>query len=172
MFVTCMTVFRSVINKPLLQINNSPRGKQPKGLEKHGKNCEWSFEKLLNLTGNHTVNFKNSWGCMVVVSSRALAWRISGTAEPAGLPSVGSRRVGHDWSDLAAAAAHSSRALSKQGGTSANTSTAYAESNVAESKRPFRHFPCSPEIHFQVLVLQTQVKWHRYTAIPFQLHQE
>ena len=28
-----------------------------------------------------------------------------GTAEPGGLPSVGSHRVGHDWSDLAAAAA-------------------------------------------------------------------
>ena len=28
-----------------------------------------------------------------------------GTAEPGGLPSVGSHRTGHDWSDLAAAAA-------------------------------------------------------------------
>ena len=35
-----------------------------------------------------------------------LAWRIPGTGEPGGLPSVGSHRVGHDWSDLAAAAAH------------------------------------------------------------------
>ena len=35
--------------------------------------------------------------------SSALAWRIPGTAEPGGLPSMGSRRVGHDWSDLAAA---------------------------------------------------------------------
>ena len=34
-----------------------------------------------------------------------LAWRIPGTGEPGGLPSVGSHRVGHDWSDLAAAAA-------------------------------------------------------------------
>ena len=33
-----------------------------------------------------------------------LAWRIPGTVEPDGLPSVGSHRVGHDWSDLAAAA--------------------------------------------------------------------
>ena len=32
------------------------------------------------------------------------AWRIPGTAEPGGLPSMGSHRVGHDWSDLAAAA--------------------------------------------------------------------
>ena len=35
--------------------------------------------------------------------SSVLAWRISGTVEPGGLPSMGSHRVGHDWSDLAAA---------------------------------------------------------------------
>ena len=34
--------------------------------------------------------------------SSVLAWRIPGTAEPGGLPSMGSHRVGHDWSDLAA----------------------------------------------------------------------
>ena len=37
--------------------------------------------------------------------SSVLAWRISGTGEPSGLPSMGSHRVGHDWRDLAAAAA-------------------------------------------------------------------
>ena len=37
--------------------------------------------------------------------SSVLAWRIPGTAEPGGLPSIGSHRVEHDWSDLAAAAA-------------------------------------------------------------------
>ena len=36
--------------------------------------------------------------------SSVLAWRIPGTGEPGGLPSLGSHRVGHDWSDLAAAA--------------------------------------------------------------------
>ena len=36
--------------------------------------------------------------------SSVLAWRIPGTAGPGGLPSMGSHRVGHDWSDLAAAA--------------------------------------------------------------------
>ena len=35
--------------------------------------------------------------------SGVLAWRIPGTGEPGGLPSVGSHRVGHNWSDLAAA---------------------------------------------------------------------
>ena len=34
--------------------------------------------------------------------SSVLAWRIPGMEEPGGLPSVGSHRVGHDWSDLAA----------------------------------------------------------------------
>ena len=37
--------------------------------------------------------------------SSVLAWRIPGTAEPGGLLSVGSHRVGHNWSDFAAAAA-------------------------------------------------------------------
>ena len=34
--------------------------------------------------------------------SSVLAWRIPGTGEPGGPPSMGSHRVGHDWSDLAA----------------------------------------------------------------------
>ena len=37
--------------------------------------------------------------------SSVLAWRILGTGEPGGLPSMGLHRVGHDCSDLAAAAA-------------------------------------------------------------------
>ena len=37
--------------------------------------------------------------------SSVLAWRIPGTGEPDGLPSMGSHRVGHNRSDLAAAAA-------------------------------------------------------------------
>ena len=37
--------------------------------------------------------------------SSVLAWRVPGTVGPGGLPSMGSHRVGHDWSDLAAAAA-------------------------------------------------------------------
>ena len=37
--------------------------------------------------------------------SSVLAWRIPGTGEPGGLLSLGLHRVGHNWSDLAAAAA-------------------------------------------------------------------
>ena len=47
--------------------------------------------------------------------SSVLAWRIPGMGEPGGLPSMGSHRVRHDWSDLAAAAAaHNSSKKSSQ----------------------------------------------------------
>ena len=43
-----------------------------------------------------------------------LAWRIPGTGEPGGLPAMGSHRVGHDRSDLtAAAAAHGQLCLTR-----------------------------------------------------------
>ena len=38
--------------------------------------------------------------------SSALAWRIPGTGEPGGLPSAGSHRVVHDWSDLVVVVVH------------------------------------------------------------------
>ena len=40
----------------------------------------------------------------MATNSSVLAWRIPGTGEPGGLLSTWSHRVGHDWSDLAAAA--------------------------------------------------------------------
>ena len=47
--------------------------------------------------------------------SSALAWRIPGTGKPGGLPSRGSHRVGHNWSDFAAAAAASPYNLIQKG---------------------------------------------------------
>ena len=47
--------------------------------------------------------------------SSALAWRIPGTAEPGWLPSMGLHRVGHDWRDLAAAAAAAAGLLESKG---------------------------------------------------------
>ena len=47
----------------------------------------------------------------IATHSRVLAWRIPGTGEPSGLPSMGSHRVRHDWRDLAAAAAPNIGAL-------------------------------------------------------------
>ena len=46
-----------------------------------------------------------AWEKEMATHSSVLAWRIPGKGEPGGLPSMGSHRVGHDWSDLAAAAA-------------------------------------------------------------------
>ena len=50
-----------------------------------------------------TLNFRALEKEMATHSS-VLAWRIPGTGESDGLPSMGSHRVRHDWSDLAAAA--------------------------------------------------------------------
>ena len=44
--------------------------------------------------------------------SSTLAWRIPEMGEPGRLPSMGLHRIGHDWSDLAAAAAWTSMLLS------------------------------------------------------------
>ena len=41
----------------------------------------------------------------MAIHSSVLAWRIPRMGEPGGLPSMGSHRVEHDWSNLAAAAA-------------------------------------------------------------------
>ena len=50
------------------------------------------------------------WCCVPVtvekemaIHSSVLVWRIPGMGEPGGLSFLGSHRVGHDWSDLAAA---------------------------------------------------------------------
>ena len=66
----------------------------------HGVTKSWT--PLSNFT--FTFHFHASEKEMATHSS-VLAWRIPGTREPDGLPSMGLHRVGHDWSDLAAAAA-------------------------------------------------------------------
>ena len=42
-------------------------------------------------------------GREMATHSSVLSWSVPGTGEHGGLPSTGSHRVGHDWSDLAAA---------------------------------------------------------------------
>ena len=61
--------------------------------------------------------------------SSVLAWRIPRTAEPGGLPSMGSHRVGHDRSDLAAAAANNHRDF--PGGPVVKTLPSNAEGTVS-----------------------------------------
>ena len=49
--------------------------------------------------------------------SSVLAWRIPGMGEAGGLPSTGSHRVGHDSSDIAAAAAAAESYFGEDNGT-------------------------------------------------------
>ena len=63
-------------------------GKEPTCHCRRHKRCEFHLQEERMATHNSV-----------------LAWRIPGTGEPGGLPSLGSHRVGHDWSDLAAAGA-------------------------------------------------------------------
>ena len=57
--------------------------------------CTFTFEQLCSRTQEKAM----------APHSRALAWKIPWTEEPGGLQSMGSLGVGHDWSDLAVAAA-------------------------------------------------------------------
>ena len=64
-----------------------------------------SMESLKSLTRLSDFTFTFHFHALekeMATHSSVLAWRISGTEEPGGLPSLGSHRVGHD---LAAAAA-------------------------------------------------------------------
>ena len=65
----------------------------------HGVAKSWT--QLSDFT--FTFHF-HALGKEMATHSSVLAWRIPGTGEPGGLPSMGSHSVGHDWSDLAAAA--------------------------------------------------------------------
>ena len=47
----------------------------------------------------------------ITTHSGTLAWRIPGIGEPGGLSSMGSHRVGHDWSNLATVAAENIKCL-------------------------------------------------------------
>ena len=75
----------------------------------------WKLPKLtyLGLTAFTSLHFTHDFTFTfhlhalekeMATHSSVLAWRIPGTGEPGGLPSIWSHRVGHDWSELAVAA--------------------------------------------------------------------
>ena len=66
----------------------------------HGVGEGWT--RLSNFT--FTFHF-HALGKEMATHPSVLAWRIPGTKEPSGLPSMGLHRVGHPLSDLAAEAA-------------------------------------------------------------------
>ena len=82
--------------------------------------------------------------------SSVLAWRIPGTGEPGGLPSLGSHRVGHDC-DLAAAAA---KTLLEYGESSKETFSKPTEENILGADSPFIPVNFCP---YQVIILK---KYH------------
>ena len=84
---------------PVLLPGKIPWAEEPGGLQSMGslKSRTW----LSNFT--FTFHFHALEKEMATHSS-VLAWRIPGMGEPGRLLFMGSHRVGHDWSDLAAAA--------------------------------------------------------------------
>ena len=100
---------------PYLQvfsIKNQRRQWQPTPVLLPGKSHGWRSlvgyspwgRKELDMTEQLHFHFHSLEKEMATHSS-VLAWRIPGTGEPGGLPSMGWHRVGHEWSNLAAAAA-------------------------------------------------------------------
>ena len=69
--------------------------REDKNSNKSSQNLVWYLVSLASLQLEKEI----------AALSNVPVWRIPGMGEPDGLPSLRSRRVGHDWSDLAAAAA-------------------------------------------------------------------
>ena len=99
--------------------------------------------------------------------SSVLAWRIPGPKEPGRLPSMGLHRVGHDWSDLAAAAAVSYNSGGGKGGfyffsLSKQHRKCYSLSHVQLFATPWTVSPPGSSVHgiLQAGILQ-------WVAIPF-----
>ena len=82
--------------------------------------------------------------------SSVLAWRIPGTAEPGGLPSMESHRFRHDWSDLAAAAS-----LKIQGGCNGDLPSICGE-NMETSPAQCRRLWPFPEAAISVSIWQAK----------------
>ena len=90
-----------------------------------------SFPECTKNVWKHTVSFKIKDLIELIeltvvgelaTHSSILAWRIPGMGEPGGLPSVGSHRVRHDWSDLPEAAAAGERSARYLGSISGKAS--------------------------------------------------
>ena len=91
--------------------------------------------------------------------SSVLAWRIPGTGEPSGLPSMGSHRVGYDWSDLAAAEQHYSSCSAKNRILVCHNIDSPSSSGILELCNPYTDClwsqPCvfTPFYHTDVIIV-------------------
>ena len=98
-WVVACTVEKAMVPHSSALAWKTPWTAEPGRLQSMGSR---SWTQLSNFT--FTFHFHALEKEMATHSS-VLAWRIPGTGKPGGLPSMGSHRFGHDWSDLAAAAA-------------------------------------------------------------------
>ena len=75
---------------------------QTLGLKEDSKQSWWWIPGILQARTLEwvAISFSNAWKWKVKLKSLS---HVLGTGEPGGLPSMGSHRVGHNWSDLAAA---------------------------------------------------------------------
>ena len=87
--------------------------------------------------------------------SSVLAWRIPGMGKPGGLPSMGLHRVGHDWSDLAAAAAAQAYSVSPVNSLIERISV--VQNGYSLGYAPFFFFPAS---HFNLTFLAPLILCH------------
>ena len=88
------------------------------------------------------------------------AWRILGTGEPGGLPPMGSHRVGHDWSDLAAGAAERRHGF--------NHVVAVQSLSPVQLWDPMDcSTPGFPVLHYFLEFVQTHVYWVGDAIQPF-----
>ena len=78
----------------------TPWMEEPGGLQSMGSLRVWTWLSDFTFTFHFHALEKE-----MATHSSVLAWIIPGTVELGGLPSMGSHRVGHNWSNLAAAAA-------------------------------------------------------------------
>ena len=106
--------------------------------------------------------------------SSVLAWRIPGTGEPVGLLSMGSHRVGHDLSDLAAAAACNTIQStivqyfcfkSRMSGSKHKSS-----SDVAGTALPRQHWIIFPRRQTELYPVRKQSLRHQSQALQLALH--
>ena len=102
--------------------------------------------------------------------SSVLAWRIPGTREAGGLPSMGSHRVRHDWSNLAAAYASKVMLIILQGRLQqyVNHELPYVQLYLEKAEEPEFKLPTSvgslkkqsvPEKHLLLLYWLHQSLW-------------
>ena len=87
-----------------LQFRKKKKKKEIRNIQIKGGNCNSEHALVCaHISRPRRLAFQVLKAHLINIS--VLAWRIPGTGEPDGLPSMGSHRVGHDWSDLPAAAA-------------------------------------------------------------------